>query len=210
MHSSDSALMPTSPFPPFSHFPIFAHYSPIYIGECKNGNVCKIIFAQYRFYGNMQNMQNWANCPQTRFLEVIAAEICAKLERFFPIFAQCMCKINFAPFLHIRLPLNRHNQLLRKRISFDDIKPKLLPISLQKLKYRTSCISAIQLHCQIPYFCHGWGAGEGFDFVCEDAAPPGPAANRPMTKSKRPMTKRHEPHVRNKTPHDEIDLTAAA
>ena len=155
-------------------------------------------------------MQNWANCPQTRFLEVIAAEICAKLERFFPIFAQCMCKINFAPFLHIRLPFNRHNQLLRKRISFDDIKPKLLPISLQKLKYRTSCISAIQLHCQIPYFCHCWGAGEGFDFVCEDAAPPGPAANRPMTKSKRPMTKRHEPHVRNKTPHDEIDLTAAA
>ena len=43
-----------------------------------------------------------------------------------------------------------------------------------------------------------------------DAAPPGVAANRPMTKSKRPMTKRHEPHVRNKTPHDEIDLTAAA
>ena len=43
-----------------------------------------------------------------------------------------------------------------------------------------------------------------------DAAPPGPAANRPMTKPTRPMTKRHEPHVRNKTPHDEIDLTAAA
>ena len=44
----------------------------------------------------------------------------------------------------------------------------------------------------------------------EDAAPPGPAANRPMTKSKRPMTKRHEPHVRNKTPHEETGRTAAA
>ena len=42
-----------------------------------------------------------------------------------------------------------------------------------------------------------------------DAAPPGPAANRPMTKSKRPMSKRHEPHDQNKTAHEETGRTAA-
>ena len=79
-----------------------------------------------------------------------------KIGEYFPIFAQPMCKIVFAPFLHSSSPLfERNDQLLRKRISLDYIKSKLLPIRLQKLKYRSSCISAKHLYGQIPYFGHG-------------------------------------------------------
>ena len=81
-----------------------------------------------------------------------------------------LCKIVFAPFLHSRSPLfERNDQLLRKRISLDYIKSKLLPIRLQKLKYRSSCISTKHLYGQIPYFGHSWRAFEGFDFVGEAA-----------------------------------------
>ena len=81
-----------------------------------------------------------------------------------------MCKIVFALFLHSRSPLfERNDQLLRKRISLDYIKSKLLPIRLQKLKYQSSCISAKHLYGQIPYFGHGWHVFEGFDFVVEAA-----------------------------------------
>ena len=79
-----------------------------------------------------------------------------------------MCKIVFAPFLHSLSPhFERNDQLLRKRISFDYIKPELLPVRLQKLKYGPSCISAKYLYGQIPHLGHGRRAFEGFDFVGE-------------------------------------------
>ena len=93
-----------------------------------------------------------------------------KIGECFPIFAQPMCKIVFALFLHSRSPLfERNDQLLRKRISLDYIKSKLLPIRLQKLKYRSSCISAKHRYGPCPHFGHGRGAFEGFDFVGEAA-----------------------------------------
>ena len=109
-------------------------------------------------------MQNWAICPQTRFLDVIEGQICAKLESVFPFLHSQCAKL----FLHSLSPhFERNDQLLRKRISFDYIKPELLPVRLQKLKYGPSCISAKHLYGPCPHFHHGWRAFEGFDFVGE-------------------------------------------
>ena len=79
-----------------------------------------------------------------------------------------LCSLVFRHIFAHSLPLFQwYNQLLCKRISFSYLKPVPIPVSLEKIKNISAKILTEDLCRQISRFGHGWGAGEGFDFVRE-------------------------------------------
>ena len=115
-------------------------------------------FCQYVFFRYLTKLAKLGDLSTDAVFGSYRGTNLCKIGERFPIFAQPMCKIVFAPFLHSLSPhFERNDQLLRKRISFDYIKPEFLPVRLQKLKYGPSCISAKYLYGQIPHLGHGRG-----------------------------------------------------